>query len=333
MAEQKRIVVIGSNSFSGSDFIDLLLEKGDWSVLGISRSPEAAPWFLRYKRHQNADFRFHRFDLNTDLKPMMEVIDSFRPSEIVNFAAQSEVGPSWNHPGQWFRTNAVALTEFADALKDRKYLRRYLHVSTPEIYGSCVGTVREDAPFRPSTPYAASKAAGDLSLVTFFKNFGLPVMFVRSSNVYGPHQQLFKIIPRTVVYVKMGRTIELHGGGRAVKSYIHIRDISEGELAILERGEPGEVYHLSPRSGGVKIRDLVGTICRRMGTTLEKATRDVSERLGQDAMYVIDSTKARNLFGWDDRIDLETGLGEVVDWVEREWEHIRQEPLEFRYKP
>jgi dTDP-glucose 4,6-dehydratase len=131
---KSRVAVIGSNSFSGSDFIDLLLERGDYSVLGISRSPEKSPLFLPYKRHREPDFRFHQLDLNKDLPRIMEVLDAFEPDYVVNFAAQSEVAPSWEFPGQWFQTNAVAITELAHALKDRKYLKRYVHISSPEVY-------------------------------------------------------------------------------------------------------------------------------------------------------------------------------------------------------
>ncbi len=214
---QRRIAVIGSNSFSGSDFIDLLLEDPGNDVLGISRSPEKSALFLPYKRRNSPNFSFRQLDLNRDMPAIIGTLDEFEPEYVVNFAAQSEVAPSWASPEQWFETNAVALARLCNALKDRKYLRRYVHISSPEVYGTCVGTVREDAPMNPSTPYAASKAAGDLFLFTLVKNFQFPLVMIRSTNVYGAHQQVWKIIPRTAIYLKLGKTIELHGGGRAVK--------------------------------------------------------------------------------------------------------------------
>ena len=113
---------------------------------------------------------------------------------------------------------------------------------------------------------------------------------MRATNVYGARQQLFKIIPRSVIYIKLGRKIELHGGGTAVKSYIHIRDVSRGELAILEKGGIGKLYHISPDQG-VAVREIVKTICERMNVPFEKAVEAVAERPGQDAAYVIDSTR------------------------------------------
>ena len=332
MDPKRKVLVIGSNSFSGSDFIDLLLEEKKYSVLGVSRSPEKTALFLPYKRHTSPDFKFRQIDLNKDMGALKELITAFRPDYVVNFAAQSEVAPSWKDPAQWFRTNAVALTELADFLKDCKFLKTYVHISSPEVYGACVGTVREDAPLNPSTPYAASKAAGDLSLFTFVKNFKFPLVMIRSTNVYGAHQQLFKIIPRSVIYAKSGRTIELHGGGSAVKSYIHIRDVSRGELAAMERGRAGEIYHLSP-DGGIAVRDAVALICEKLKVPYDKAVKVVAERLGQDAAYVIDSAKARKEFGWRPAVGMQEGVDKVVTWVSANWEQITREPLEYIHKP
>lgn len=332
MNAKRKVLVIGSNSFSGGDFIDLLLEEKKYSVLGVSRSPEKTGLFLPYKRHAAADFEFRQLDLNRDMDALKKLIADSRPDYVVNFAAQSEVAPSWKDPAQWFRTNAVAITGLADFLKDCKFLKTYVHISSPEVYGACVGVVKEDAPLNPTTPYAASKAAGDLSLFTFVKNFSFPLVMIRATNVYGAHQQLFKIIPRSVIYAKSGRTIELHGGGAAVKSYIHIRDVSRGELAAMERGRHGEIYHFSPDSG-TQVRDVVRIICDRLKVPFEKAVKAVEERLGQDAAYVIDSGKARNEFGWRPSIGMEAGVAEVIAWISDNWDRIKQEPLEYIHKP
>ncbi len=324
-----RTLVLGSNSFSGQDLVALLLEETDDEVVGVSRGPEPAPFLVRYR--DRSRFSFHRLDLNRDMDALLALLDRLRPARIVNFAAQSEVAPSWQHPEHWFRTNCVALARLVNHLARVDWLERYLHVSSPEAYGSCVGRVVEDAPMNPSTPYAASKAAADLLLTTYRRQFGFPLLTVRATNVYGARQQLFKIVPRTVISLRLGRTIELHGGGRAVKSYIHVSDVSRGELAILEKGRPGEVYHLSPDQG-VAVRDVVETICRRMDRSFDASTRTVGERPGQDAAYVIDSTKARAELGWRSRVGLDEGLAEVIDWVGENWSEIERMPLDYVHR-
>ncbi len=332
-----KVAVIGSNSFSGAHFVNYLLENTDCEVIGISRSLKDKI-FLSYKNNplynkwEYDRFLFFKMDLNKNLSEMIELLDKEKPDVIVNFAAQSEVAPSWDNPEQWFITNCIGIVNLAYNLKDKEYLKRYIHISSPEVYGTCEGKVLESAPYNPSTPYAASKAAGDLFLFVLVKNFNFPLTMIRSTNVYGSHQQLFKIIPRSIIYAKMGKKIQLHGGGNAVKSFIHICDVCEGIYKAIEKGRVGEIYHLSPQSG-YSVRDIVEMIALKMGLDFNKVTETVSERLGQDAQYVIDSTKARNELDWKPQITIEEGLDEVIEWVNSDWETIIQQPLDYIYRP
>lgn len=324
--------VIGSNAFSGQDFVDLLLDDPKAEVIGVSRSPERPDFLLRYRQRADLSrFRFVQIDMNRDMPALLDLLDRERPEYIVNFAAQSEVAPSWEHPEHWYETNTVALAKFVNHMRRQTYLRHYLHVSSPEAYGNCVERVVEDTPLNPSTPYAASKAAADMLLSVYQKQYGFPLVTVRATNVYGARQQLFKIVCRTVIYLKLGRKIQLHGGGQAVKSYIHVRDVSRGELAMLHDGEPGEIFNLSP-DGGIAVRDVVRILCERMGRSFPEWTEVVEERPGQDAAYVIDSGKARERFGWAPEIGFDEGLGDVVDWIEANWDAVRAYPLDYQHK-
>ncbi len=322
-----KFIVIGSNSFSGAHLVDLLLENKNNEVIGIDRQ-EKGPLFLPYLRHNSPLFHYFNFDLNHDTDAIADLIMTAQPHYIINFAALSEVAPSWEHPDQWYETNVVALTRLINKIKQLPSLKKYTHISSPEVYGTCEGNVTEESPMNPTTPYAASKAAADFSLLTFYKNFNFPLVLMRATNVYGENQQLFKIIPRTIIYQKMGRKIPLHGGGVAVKSYIHIKDVSRGYLAGALLGRPGEIYHLSPDKG-IAVRDAVATICKHMGTKFEDAVSIVEERLGQDKAYVIDSSKARREFGWYPVITMEQGLKSTVAWVEQYWDEIQTQPLEY----
>lgn len=333
MTSSRKIFVLGANAFSGQDLVDLLLDDPLNRVIGVSRSPERSALFLRYRTRENLEaYRYYQLDMNRQMPEILELLDRERPEWIVNFAAQSEVAPSWEYPEHWFQTNTVALSLLVNHLRRRDYLERYLHVSSPEVYGTCEGHVTEEAPFHPSTPYAASKAAADLLLSTFHSQFGFPLLTVRATNVYGARQQLFKIIPRSAIYIRQGQKIPLHGGGAAVKSYIHVRDISRGELAILQQGQPGKIYHLSPDEG-IAVRRVVATIAERFGKTLEEVVTIVDERPGQDAAYVIDSRRARQKLGWAPRIGFAEGIDEVVQWVKDYWTEILQQPLDYRHKP
>lgn len=321
------VAVIGCNSFSGAYCVDALLENAEYEVIGIDRV-EKGPLYLPYAHHGSEKFRFFKFDINTQMDEMCSLLRDEKPQYIINFAALVEVAPSWDHPAAYFQTNAVALTNLADCIKDFSFLRKFVQISTPEVYGTFEGKIDESAALNPSTPYAASKAAGDLSLLTYWKNFSLPVVLMRATNVYGSHQQLFKIIPRTILYARANKTIDLHGGGKAVKSYVHIKDITQGYLAGMLQGKPGEVYHLSPDQG-ISIYSLIEKICKLLDKDIDQVVQVVSERLGQDKAYVLDSTKARQEFGWQPVITLEEGIREVVEWIDTSWQDIEHEPWDY----
>ncbi|MCE9604333.1 MAG: GDP-mannose 4,6-dehydratase [Planctomycetia bacterium] len=327
----KTVVVLGSNSFSGQDFVDLLLDDPEYDVIGVSRRPEPAAWKLKYRSHAAvARFRFFALDMNRDMPELLTLLDRERPRYIVNFAAQSEVAPSWERPEHWFQTNTVALAELVNHLRRQTYLDKYVHISSPEVYGTCRGNVTEQAPLNPSTPYAASKAAADMLLAVYRKQYGFPVTTVRATNVYGARQQLFKIVLRSIISMKLDKKISLHGGGRAVKSYIHVRDVSRGELAIMQHGELGEIYHLSPDEG-IAVCDLVRELVFLLDKNFAEVTQAVDERPGQDAAYVIDSSLARSRFAWRPRIELRQGLEEAITWVDRYWNEIQTAPLDYEH--
>jgi dTDP-glucose 4,6-dehydratase len=327
----EKILVIGSNSFSGAHFADYALEQGA-DVMGISRSPEPHPVFLPYKNRTNSSFRFYQMDLNHDLPAIMKISDAFRPDYIVNLAVQGMVAESWQHPEHWFQTNTVATIKLHDELRKRDYPTKYVHISTPEVYGTCEGLVTENTDYHPSTPYAVSRAATDMSLMSFFKAYNFPVVFTRAANVYGAGQQLYRIIPRTILFFLIGRKLQLHGGGHSVRSFIHIRDVVDGTLRVARQAAPGEIYHFST-SRNISIRALVEMIAVQLGLAFADHVEVVGERLGKDAAYLLDSSNAREKLGWQDQITLEQGIEETIGWVRDNLEEIKKQPFDYIHKP
>jgi dTDP-glucose 4,6-dehydratase len=324
-------VVIGSNSFSGAHYVDHLLESGE-QVVAISRSEPPSPAFLPYLRHGPDAAPFHQLDVNHDLEAILDVVKQHAAPTVVNFAAQSMVAQSWDHPEHWYTTNVVGMVKLHDGLRRFPFLERYVHVSTPEVYGSCEGLVKEDAPYNPSTPYATSRAACDMSLRNFFDTYGFPVVFTRAANVFGPGQQLYRIVPRTILYILLGRTLQLHGGGHSLRSFISIRDVADGTLRVARRGEPGAVYHLST-DRHIAIRDVVGEICRQMGTSFEDVVEIGDDRPGKDAAYLLDSSRARDELGWRPEQSFEDVVGETIEWVRKHLDELKAQPLDYIHQP
>jgi dTDP-glucose 4,6-dehydratase len=332
VSEAERFLVLGSNSFSGASSVDDLLARGA-DVIGVSRSGEPHRAFLPY-RWSGGDqkFRFHQLDLNRDLDAVGDLIEHERPGYVLNFAAQSMVAESWENPDHWFTTNVVSTVRLHERLRRCDFLKTYVHVTTPEVYGNVEGVIREDQPFNPSTPYAVSRAAADMSLRTYFASYGFPVVFTRAANVYGPGQQLYRIVPRTIMCVKLGEKLQLQGGGTSERSFIHARDVADATYKAAVHGKPGETFHIST-DRVVTIRALVEMICARLGVPFEKHVEIAGERLGKDAAYRLDSGKLRRDLGWTDRVSLEEGIDETIRWVETFFADLKAQPMRYIHKP
>jgi dTDP-glucose 4,6-dehydratase len=327
----QKIVVLGSNSFSGANFIDYILERR-MEVIGISRSPEPHPIFLPYKKRMKSNFKFYQLDLNHHLQDILTIINDFQPDYVVNFAAQSMVGESWKYPEHWFQTNVIATIKLHDKLRHSNYLKKYIHISTPEVYGPCEGLVKENTNYNPSTPYAVSRAATDMSLMSFYKAYSFPVVFTRAANIYGPGQQLYRIIPRTILFFLIGKKLQLHGGGQSIRSFIHIKDVVDGTLRVALQGLPGEIYHFST-STNISIRSLVELIAHQMNVSFDDNVNIVEEQLGKDAAYLLDSTKARESLDWKAKVSLEHGIDETIAWIKSNFDEIKKLPFDYIHKP
>jgi dTDP-glucose 4,6-dehydratase len=277
-------------------------------------------------------FNFQIVDLNHDLGTLDALIRKERFSMIFNFAAQSMVGESWDKPEDWMRTNVVSTARLAERLRHIDFLDRYVHVTTPEVYGSTDGWINEDTPVNPSTPYAVSRAAGDMLFKIYREAFGLPVVATRAANVYGPGQQLFRIIPRTIYCLMTGKPLQLHGGGVSTRSFIHMDDVSAATWLIAQQAPVGETYHIST-DRIVSIRELVEIICRRLGKDFADCVEIVGDRLGKDSAYWLNSSKLRRDLGWQDQINLEVGIDQTISWVESNLSAIQQQPANYVHKP
>jgi dTDP-glucose 4,6-dehydratase len=171
-----------------------------------------------------------------------------------------------------------------------------------------------------------------MSLMTFHKAYNFKVAFTRAANVYGPGQQLYRIIPRTILFFLIGRKLQLHGGGASSRSFIHIRDVADGTLRTTRQASPGEIYHLST-TRNISIRALVEMIAKQLSIDFDKNIDVAEERVGQDATYLLDSSAARGMLGWQDQISLEQGIEETIAWVKDNLDILKQLPLDYIHKP
>lgn len=278
---------------------------------GIGRTGPKAPAFWQVEHA----YEFHALHMIYDMEDVLAVLDRRHPDVIVNFLAQGERAASFGEQSRYFYgTNTLALVQFAEEMVKRDYLKRFVQISSSEIYGSATRALRESDEPRPSSPYAVSKLAFDLHLGIMHATRGFPINIIRPSNAYCPGQQLHRVIPRTIRCALTDRKLELHGGGKARKSYLHAGDLSRAIVGVIERGAIGATYNCGP-TGPVSIKALIGVIAEACGRMLEEITEDAPEREGEDDCYWLDSTALAAATGWTQTVGLAQGIEEMVRWV------------------
>ncbi|MGV9273082.1 dTDP-glucose 4,6-dehydratase [Streptomyces griseosporeus] len=246
--------------------------------------------------------------------------------QVVHFAAESHVDRSIEGAGDFVRTNVLGTQTLLDAAL-RHGTGPFVHVSTDEVYGSVPsGSCTEEAPLRPTSPYAASKASSDLLALACHRTHGLDVRVTRCSNNYGPRQFPEKVVPLFVTHLLEGRPVPLYGDGRNVRDWLHVDDHCHGVDLVRIQGRPGEIYNLG---GGTELsnRELTGLLLDALGCGWDMVEH-VTDRKGHDLRYSVDWTKARRELGYRPRRDLASGLAETVAWYRehRDW----WEPLKAR---
>tara|TARA_Y100001958_G_C21220441_1_gene545772 strand:+ start:1008 stop:2006 length:999 start_codon:yes stop_codon:yes gene_type:complete len=328
----KTFLVLGSNSFSGSNLIyELLHDNQNNKVIGISRSKENKSYFLKYKKSDNLrNFKFFQCNLKRTSQ-ILKLVDKFKPNYIINYSALGMVHESWLNPEDWFQTNLIDQTSFYKNLIGKKFIKKIIHVSTPEVYGSTSRNLKENYKFNPSTPYAISRAAMDIQLKRMYEYFGLPIILTRTANVYGPGQQLYRIIPKTILSFKKKEKIQIHGDGKSQRSFIYINDASSATVKILKKGKIGETFHISS-ANNLSIIKLVKKISQIMKINFNRYVEFTKDRIGKDQIYDLNSNKLVKQLKWHPRVNLNDGIIDTINWVNENFINFKKIKTEYRHK-
>lgn len=312
--------------------INLLLSNNH-QVIGVSRSSEIEKEFLNYRQNKNIKkFNFYKIDINkhTQRIRLNKIILKFKPNIIINYIAQGMVEQSWINPEDWYQTNIVSQTIFYKNIQKFKFIDKIIHVTTPEVYGSHNQKIKENTNFNPSTPYAISRAAMDLHLLSLYKNFHLPIILTRTSNIYGPGQQLYRIIPKAFMCSKKKIKLNLHGGGNSVRSFIFMDDVSEATYLLSQKGKIGETYHIS-NDEFISIKKLVFEISKMQNINFNKLCKNEADRIGKDKAYKLNFDKLRKL-GWKPKVNLRKGLLTTKKWIDENLNILIQKELHYKHK-
>lgn len=329
------ILVTGGAGFIGSNFIRHILgTRPACTVINLDKLTYAGnPENLRdvETRWGNDRYFFIKGDI-VDRKTVQTVFDGEetpRPEVVVNFAAESHVDRSILDANPFIETNVKGTQVLLDAVKEFG-VRRFLQISTDEVYGSLLLTLgkgfTEKNILRPNSPYSASKAGADLLCLAYVKTFGLDVVISRCCNNYGPFQFPEKLIPLMTLNALEGKPLPVYGDGRNVREWVHVRDHCRAIEFLLDRGEAGEIYNIGTHEEKANS-DILNILLKYVAQfrqaevkELEKLIVYVKDRPGHDRRYALDSSKLRSL-GWRPEVELKEGLMETVGWyvTNREW--------------
>ena len=241
------------------------------------------------------------------------------------------VGQSWENPTHWYDTNVLGTINFLNQIKKLKTIKKYVHVSTPEVYGSTQKNLKESRSYFPSTPYAISRAACDMHLYSLFKNYKFPVIFTRAANVYGPGQQLYRIVPKAILSLKLNRKLYLDGGGKSKRSFIYITDVCKATYKLCQKSVNGEIYHIST-SKLISIKDLVEMIFKLKKISSKNYVMISSDRIGKDNLYSLSSRKIEKEIKWKPKIGLKEGLSKTLEWVDKNISILKAQPDKYIHK-
>lgn len=323
-----RVLVTGGCGFIGSAVVRALIARGAEQVGVLDALTYAANPATLAAFEGRDDYRFFHADIR-DRQAVAAALEVLRPQAILHLAAETHVDRSIDGPGVFVETNlggTQVLLEAAEAFRRtlpdaEAEAFRFLHVSTDEVFGALgpdEAPFTEASPYRPRSPYAASKAGADHLARAWHETYGLPVILTNCSNNYGQFQHPEKLIPLMVLRGMAGEALPVYGDGRQVRDWLHVEDHARALLAVLDDGEPGQTYLVGARTERTNLQ-IVCSVCAALdalspGRAHAALITHVEDRPGHDRRYAIDPTHIETALGWKAEIAFDQGLAETVRW-------------------
>lgn len=330
----KKILVTGGAGFIGSNFIRRMLNKhNDWFIVNLDKLTYAGNLKNLVDIERKSNYVFVKGDIrNREL--VNYLFEKYQFDYVVNFAAESHVDRSILGAKIFFETNVIGTVTLLEAAKNFG-ITKFIQISTDEVYGSLgeTGYFYETTPLSPNSPYSASKASADLTVMAYHHTFSLPASITRCSNNYGPFQFPEKLIPLMIINTLNNKKLPVYGDGKNIRDWIHVDDHNDAVELVLLYGKAGEVYNIGTNSEMMNI-DIVKII-------LEHFNKDISmiefvkDRPGHDRRYAINSDKIKSELGWSPKKDFKLSLQQTINWyVENRnwWNEIISGEYQFYYE-
>jgi len=315
----KKIIVTGGLGFIGSNLIELLLKK-NFKVLNIDKVSYSSNFYNTKEYNKNKNYKFIKCSL-VDQKKLLDIFKKYKPNCIFNLAAETHVDRSIDGPKNFIDSNIYGVFSLLETCK--KYLKinknfKLIHISTDEVYGDIPkGRSKETDKYKPSSPYAASKASSDHLVFSYIRTFNIPAIITNCSNNYGPKQHPEKLIPKIIYNIFHNKILPIYGKGLNIREWIYVEDHCDALLKIFQKGKLGNFYNIGSNIN-LKNKDLVKKIFKiaKLKIKIGKKVKIkfVKDRPGHDVRYSLNSSKINKNINWKSKTSLNEGLKKTISW-------------------
>ena len=311
---RKKVVVTGGSGFIGSNLVKLLLEK-KFFVINVDNLSYSSNLFNTKNFKKNKNYLFFKADIN-NRKKIISILNKHKPSGIFNLAAETHVDRSIDEPKNFINSNILGVYNLLESISKYKKKNnkdiKLIHISTDEVYGDVLkGRSNENHPYKPSSPYSASKASADHLIKAYIRTYKIKAIISNCCNNYGPNQFPEKLIPKLIYNIINNRPLPIYGKGRNSREWIHVNDHCEALLKIFYKGQIGENYNIG---SGQNYRNI--DIARKLLRIAKKKNKIifVKDRPGHDFRYALNNKKILKKLKWKSRINLHEGLLNTFNW-------------------
>ncbi len=322
----QKILILGISSFSGGEMANFLKKKRI-KIFGT---------YSNYKKINFCDFKnkvkLFKVNFLKHPKKIISIIEKIKPNIIIDHASICMVKESWEHPKEYNKINVQTKKKIVQCLKKKKFLKKYIYISTPEIFGSNKKKLNEAYNvFNPSTPYAKTKLEAEINFKNAYKTEKFPVIICRFSNFYGPRQPAYRLIPKVIMSIKLKKIFPLHGGGNSFRDFIYSSDFCDGIYKVIQKGKIGETYHFSGNKL-TKINKIVNFICKFNKVDYKKFIKITKDRKGKDMFYNLDCNWTKKELNWKPKVPLAKGLNKTLIFYKKNYKYYKNKNLNYNFQ-
>ena len=313
----KKIIVTGGLGFIGSNLIDLLLKK-NFYVINIDKGTYSSNLYNTKDFKRSKNYKFLKLDIAN--KKIEKILTKYKPSGVFNLAAETHVDRSIDNPGSFIQSNIVGVYNLLECFKNfsKKNKSKLIHISTDEVYGDVLsGRTDENHSYKPSSPYAASKAASDHLVSSYIRTYNLPAIVTNCSNNYGPKQHPEKLIPKLIYNIMNNRPLPIYGKGTNSREWIYVKDHCEALIKVFHKGKLGEFYNIGSNKNLSNLqvtKELLKKSKKIIRLGKKVKINFVKDRPGHDVRYALNSNKIRKKLKWIPQTNFSKGIEFTLNW-------------------